>query len=111
MGKEQPPCLAGSISRYGKSKKKLEQALTHGECQQADDVEVTIHQAEEELETAFAKLLYSTPHDLPEALRKSRLLITDVLSEADLTQYQTLALQCIIDDMTDLLGKFGNRSN
>ena len=91
------------IDRYCKSKERLEDILAYNNQLGKNSGPQAVRQAEEELEKAFANLLYSRPVDLPEVINKSRLFIGDILSDADLTQYQILALQCIIDDLSALL--------
>jgi len=97
--------LASSIDRYCTGKENLEKVLAGGnEQEKASSVQV-IRQADAELEKAFMDLLATTPNDLSEVVNKSRLLISEVLSEAEVTRYQALALQCVIDDLAVFLAK------
>ena len=109
MEKEQISRIDINLKKYCERKDKLQEALVCHNKQTTKGERLLIRRTERELDEAFANLLYSVPNDLSETLIKSRLLVTEVLSDVDLTQYQTLALQCIIDDLTELLSKQENR--
>ena len=108
MGKATLSQVKYNIDRYCEGKNKLQNVLACSNVHAKMDHEKSICQAEQELEQAFANLLYSNPGNLSELLSKSRLFIEDILLDAELTQYQTLALQCIIDDLTALQNKTEN---
>jgi len=108
MEKEQNSRIDINLKRYCERKNKLKEALVCRNKQATKGERLQIRRTERELDEAFANLLYSTPKNLSETLIKSRLLVKEVLSDVELTQYQTLALQCIIDDLAELLSKQEN---
>ena len=103
MGKVKISNIKSGIIRYKEAKDALQAVLTCSNEQSTDRYIEEVCQTEKELEEAFANLLFLAPVNLPSVLSKCQLFITEIMSDAELTQYQVLALQCIIDDLNSLI--------
>lgn len=94
-----------NIDLYQKSREKLERILSDSGENQIAPSDDAIRQAETELEQAFSTLLTCKPETAMDILVKSRALIEEVVSGAELAQYQVKGLKSILVDLANFAKK------
>lgn len=91
--------MTDRIKRYIRHKKNLGDYLADlngplGDCDQE-----YLGKLEKKLEFAFEEVLDFQPEKLSDVLAKAELFISEVLSEAELAQFQVESLKNVVDDL------------
>ncbi len=89
-----------AISRYSKSKSKLEAALSNEAGIPKTEVLRTL---EQDLEDSFLNLLSTYPDGLKDVVGKSKLFFDEIKAETELPSYLAKALENIIEDLVRLI--------
>jgi len=97
------------INRYRKGRENLEKVLSQFPAGNGAAFDDELRRAETELEQAFADLVAGQPENVSELLLKSRVLIDEVIGEADLTKYQIHGLQSVLNDLANLVSLIQNQ--
>ena len=88
------------INCYQESKNKLMGLVSSSTDTSMEKILVAIRETESNLEQTYDELINTKPRNIEETYTKAQFFVNEILSEVELSNYQTEALETILQDIS-----------